>query len=178
MAFRRPSSSTPSTRSRKHTITRWLVLNMEGPDKPTLTYIVTSKRHHTRFFPAPGAKDLLRSGNFRPGLLIEDDVVRNLAAHPLHVLHDDWNPSSGFWQNITFALCHLYCRTNKSVSLPAPVYYAHLAAKRAADWVAGYEHNYFAEDKAKERGGQGEDDTYTWLKEKNSTPKVKGMVFC
>ncbi|CAJ0573833.1 unnamed protein product, partial [Mesorhabditis spiculigera] len=169
-------------------------LNMEGPDKPTLTYIVTSKRHHTRFFPAPGAKDLLRSGNFRPGLLIEDDVVSSEyfdfyitaqngalgTSRPTHyyVLHDDWNPSSGFWQNITFALCHLYCRTNKSVSLPAPVYYAHLAAKRAADWVAGYEHNYFAEDKAKERGGQGEDDTYTWLKEKNSTPKVKGMVFC
>ncbi|KAI3389203.1 hypothetical protein SNEBB_004862 [Seison nebaliae] len=34
-------------------------------------------------------------------------------------------------QRFTFDLCHLYARCTRSVSIPAPVYYAHLAAYRA-----------------------------------------------
>ena len=34
-------------------------------------------------------------------------------------------------QELTYKLCHLYQRCNRSVSLPAPVYFAHLAAFRA-----------------------------------------------
>ncbi|KAG8946516.1 hypothetical protein FRC00_009540, partial [Tulasnella sp. 408] len=34
-------------------------------------------------------------------------------------------------QQLTFNLCHIYARSTRSVSLPAPVYYAHLVCSRA-----------------------------------------------
>ena len=34
-------------------------------------------------------------------------------------------------QKLTFDLCHMYQRTPRSVSIPTPVYYAHLAAFQA-----------------------------------------------
>ena len=34
---------------------------------------------------------------------------------------------------MTYYLCHLYARCERSVSYPAPTYYAHLAAARARD---------------------------------------------
>jgi eukaryotic translation initiation factor 2C len=33
-------------------------------------------------------------------------------------------------QELTFMLCHLYVKSTKSVSIPAPVYYSHHAALR------------------------------------------------
>ncbi|MCP9260923.1 ALG-1 [Dirofilaria immitis] len=47
------------------------------------------------------------------------------------VLYDSWHLSADEWQQMVYALCHVYARCNKSVSLPAPVYYAHLACDRA-----------------------------------------------
>lgn len=34
-------------------------------------------------------------------------------------------------QNLTNVLCHLYARCSRSISIPTPVFYAHLAAFRA-----------------------------------------------
>jgi eukaryotic translation initiation factor 2C len=53
-------------------------------------------------------------------------------AKPSHyvVIHDENDFSSDDIQYLTFDLCHLYARSTKSVSIPAPAYYAHLAAKR------------------------------------------------
>ena len=34
-------------------------------------------------------------------------------------------------QELTHMLCHLYGRCSRSISIPSPVYYAHLAALRA-----------------------------------------------
>ena len=36
-------------------------------------------------------------------------------------------------QALTYYLCHLYSRCERSVSYPAPTYYAHLAAFRARE---------------------------------------------
>jgi len=47
-----------------------------------------------------------------------------------HVLADENQFGADAVQNLTFALCHLYCRCTRSVSLVPPVYYAHLAAAR------------------------------------------------
>ena len=41
--------------------------------------------------------------------------------------------NSDMEQALTYYLCHLYSRTEKSVSYPAPTYYAHLAAFRARE---------------------------------------------
>lgn len=34
-------------------------------------------------------------------------------------------------QNLSFALCHVYARATRSVSIPAPVYYADIVCSRA-----------------------------------------------
>ena len=53
-----------------------------------------------------------------------------------HLLFDDNKLSSDELQKLSFYLCHLYTRCERSVSYPAPTYYAHLAAFRAR-----YHHN-------------------------------------
>lgn len=53
------------------------------------------------------------------------------------VLHDDeqWDPDQ--LQAITYALCHMYARCNRSVSYPAPTYYAHWVAARGKVYIQG-----------------------------------------
>lgn len=46
------------------------------------------------------------------------------------VIHDDNELSSDDVQNLTFDLCHLFARSTKAVSIPAPAFYAHLVAYR------------------------------------------------
>ena len=48
-----------------------------------------------------------------------------------HVLWDDSNFTADELQTITYQLCHMYARCPRSVSIPAPVYYADLVATRA-----------------------------------------------
>ncbi|EJW72690.1 hypothetical protein WUBG_16403 [Wuchereria bancrofti] len=48
-----------------------------------------------------------------------------------HVLWDDSKFTSDELQSITFSICHTYGRCARSVSIPAPVYYADLVATRA-----------------------------------------------
>ena len=40
-------------------------------------------------------------------------------------------------QQLTYQLCHVYARCTRSVSMPAPAYYAHLVAFRARHHVTG-----------------------------------------
>ena len=48
-------------------------------------------------------------------------------------LYDDNNFNADMEQALTYYLCHLYSRCERSVSYPAPTYYAHLAAFRARE---------------------------------------------
>lgn len=48
-----------------------------------------------------------------------------------HVLWDDNNFKADELQALTYQLCHTYVRCTRSVSIPAPAYYAHLVAFRA-----------------------------------------------
>lgn len=48
-----------------------------------------------------------------------------------HVLWDDNNFTADELQSLTYQLCHTYVRCTRSVSIPAPAYYAHLVAFRA-----------------------------------------------
>ena len=48
-----------------------------------------------------------------------------------HVLWDDNGFSADELQCLTYQLCHTYVRCTRSVSYPAPAYYAHLVAFRA-----------------------------------------------
>ncbi|KAG8684051.1 hypothetical protein FRC08_013924, partial [Ceratobasidium sp. 394] len=102
----------------------------------TITVIIVGKRHHVRFFPTHGQAD--KSGNCPAGTVVEDVVGHptefdfylqshggllgtSRSAH-YNVLYDEnaFNPDS--LQALSFALCHVYARATRSVSIPAPVY--------------------------------------------------------
>ncbi|KZT20779.1 Piwi-domain-containing protein [Neolentinus lepideus HHB14362 ss-1] len=128
--------------------------NLQPPPQiPKLTFIVVGKRHHIRFFPdilSPqdpmNAAD--QTGNCRPGLVVDRDVtnpteynfylqshaaLRNSTSRSSHyiVILDAINISPDLLQSISYALCHVYARASRSVSRPAPVYYADLVCRRA-----------------------------------------------
>ncbi|KAG8696743.1 hypothetical protein FRC11_000519, partial [Ceratobasidium sp. 423] len=113
--------------------------------KPAITIVVVGKRHHVRFFPTHGGED--KSGNCPAGTVV-DDVVGHptefdfyLQSHGgllgtsrsghYSVLHDENNFSPDGIQAVSFALCHVYARATRSVSIPAPVYYADIVCARA-----------------------------------------------
>jgi eukaryotic translation initiation factor 2C len=115
--------------------------------KPGITIIVVQKRHHTRLFPVNERDRCGKSGNIPPGTVVDRKIVHPtefdffLCSHAgiqgtsrpthYHVLWDDNGFLADQLQALTYQLCHVYVRCARSVSLPAPVYYAHLAAYRA-----------------------------------------------
>ncbi|KAK7689674.1 hypothetical protein QCA50_007469 [Cerrena zonata] len=113
---------------------------------PKITIIVVGKRHHVRFFPRSGA-DADRSTNCRAGTVVDRDITSPLendfflqshagiigTSRPAHynVLYDENNFTPDGLQSLSFALCHVYARSTRSVSIPAPVYYADIVCSRA-----------------------------------------------
>ncbi|PFH53507.1 hypothetical protein AMATHDRAFT_187505 [Amanita thiersii Skay4041] len=112
---------------------------------PKITLTVVGKRHHIRF--KPGREDEDKSGNCPAGTIVDKEIGHPtefdwyLQSHggllgtsrPSHytVLHDDNKFSSDALQALSFALCHVYARSTRSVSIPAPVYYADIVCSRA-----------------------------------------------
>jgi len=113
---------------------------------PKITLIVVGKRHHIRFFPQqPGQAD--RSGNCPAGTVVDRDITHPnefdfyLQSHggllgtsrPAHysVVYDEYGFNADSMQALSFALCHVYARSTRSVSIPAPVYYADIVCSRA-----------------------------------------------
>ncbi|KAF7292384.1 Argonaute-like protein [Mycena chlorophos] len=113
---------------------------------PKITILVVGKRHHVRFFPQ-SERDADRSGNCRAGTVVDREISHPtefdfyLCSHggllgcsrPAHysVLYDENNFSADALQSLAFALCHVYARSTRSVSIPAPVYYADIVCSRA-----------------------------------------------
>ena len=58
-----------------------------------------------------------------------------------HVLWDDNHFDADELQCLTYQLCHTYVRCTRSVSIPAPAYYAHLVAFRARYHLVEKEHD-------------------------------------
>lgn len=128
-----------------------LALQPDGTYKPPVTFIVVQKRHHTRFMPTNDRDGVGRCKNVPPGTTIDTVVTHPvdfdffLCSHygiqgtskPAHyyVVHDDYNFSADDLQKLSYYLCHTYARCARSVSIPAPVYYAHLAAFRAKEHI-------------------------------------------
>ncbi|KAH9943477.1 argonaute-like protein [Epithele typhae] len=111
---------------------------------PKITIIVVGKRHHVRFFPT---RDSDRSGNCPAGTVVDNNITHPtefdfyLQSHggllgtsrPAHysVLYDENGFTPDSLQALSFALCHVYARSTRSVSIPAPVYYADTVCSRA-----------------------------------------------
>ncbi|XP_077490052.1 protein argonaute-2-like [Amblyomma americanum] len=129
-----------------------LEFSPDGSYKPPITFIVVQKRHHTRFMPANPEEGVGRAKNIPPGTTVDTVVTHPvdfdffLCSHagiqgtsrPAHyyVVHDDSEFSSNDLQKLSYYLCHTYARCTRSVSIPTPVYYAHLAAFRAKEYIA------------------------------------------
>ncbi|KDR84292.1 hypothetical protein GALMADRAFT_111558 [Galerina marginata CBS 339.88] len=114
-----------------------------------ITLIIVGKRHHIRqvfMFPQnPGDGD--RSGNCQAGTTIDEGLGHPTefdyyqlthggllgTSRPAHysVILDENNFNADAMQNLSFSLCHVYARATRSVSIPAPVYYADIICARA-----------------------------------------------
>lgn len=127
------------------------------PYSPTLTLAVVSKRHQTRFMPQNPGDGVGNSGNIPAGTLVETSVTSAYEAEyfmasqggnlgttkasryfflrddPTDPKDDGTRLSSDERVQLTYFLTHTYVKCTKSISIPAPVQYAHLAAKRARD---------------------------------------------
>ncbi|KAJ7732583.1 argonaute-like protein [Mycena maculata] len=113
---------------------------------PTITLVVVGKRHHVRLFPT-NERDADRSGNLPAGTVVDRDIGHPtefdfyLQSHggllgtsrPAHysVLYDENHLTADTMQALSFALCHVYAGSTRSVSIPAPVYYADTVCARA-----------------------------------------------
>ncbi|KAH9179683.1 argonaute-like protein [Lactarius sanguifluus] len=113
---------------------------------PTITLIVVGKRHHVRFFPRSDNEGD-RSGNCPAGTVVDSDVVNPVefdfylqshggllgTSRPAHynVLLDENRFTADGLQALSYALCHVYARATRSVSIPAPVYYADIVCSRS-----------------------------------------------
>ncbi|KAH8105885.1 argonaute-like protein [Cristinia sonorae] len=114
---------------------------------PKITIIVVGKRHHVRFFPKTSNEGDKRSGNCFAGTVVDRDITHPIeqdfylqshagllgTSRPAHynVLYDENNFQADGLQQLSFALCHVYARSTRSVSIPAPVYYADIVCSRA-----------------------------------------------
>ncbi|KAF9501264.1 Piwi-domain-containing protein [Pleurotus eryngii] len=124
----------------------WRAANVQQA-KPKLTFIVVGKRHHVRFFPAFG-RGADKSGNCPAGFVADTGIQSPFCAdfyllshsgllgtsRPSHyiILKDEnFNNNVDDLQSLAFTLCHAYAKATRSVSIPAPVYYADMVCSRA-----------------------------------------------
>ncbi|XP_067937270.1 protein argonaute-2-like [Watersipora subatra] len=132
-------------------------VKLEVGYQPGITFIVVQKRHHTRLFCAD-KKDLSgKSGNIPAGTTVDVGITHPtefdffLCSHTgiqgtsrpshYHVLWDDNKFLADELQILTYQMCHTYVRCTRSVSIPAPAYYAHLVAFRARYHLVEKEHD-------------------------------------
>ncbi|RKP07663.1 Piwi domain-containing protein [Thamnocephalis sphaerospora] len=122
--------------------------------KPTLTFVVVKKRHHTRLYPT-NPKDADRSGNCRAGTVVDSEITHpgmfdfflqsqaglqgTCKAGHYVVLYDEYHFKPDELQELTNNMCSMYARCSRSVGLVPAVYYAHLMADRARHYLSADE---------------------------------------
>lgn len=122
-------------------------MKLENGYQPGITYIVVQKRHHTRLFCVDRKEQNGKSGNIPPGTTVDNEITHPtefdffLCSHAgiqgtsrpsyYYIIWDDNRFTADELQTLTYQLCHTYVRCTRSVSVPAPAYYAHLVAFRA-----------------------------------------------
>eukprot|EP00102_Acyrthosiphon_pisum_P021378 XP_016658588.1 PREDICTED: protein argonaute-2-like [Acyrthosiphon pisum] len=132
-------------------------IKLEGGYKPGITFISVQKRHHTRLFCTDKTEQCGKSGNIPAGTTVDIGITHPtefdfyLCSHQgiqgtsrpshYHVLWDDNNFKSDELQRLTYQLCYTYVRCTRSISIPAPAYYAHLVAQRAKYHMVEKEHD-------------------------------------
>lgn len=116
--------------------------------------MIVVKRHHTRFFPKGQPQPRNKFNNVDPGTIVDRTIVHPnemqffMVSHQsiqgtakptrYNVIENTGNLDIDLLQQLTFNLCHMFPRCNRSVSYPAPAYLAHLAAARGRVYINGY----------------------------------------
>lgn len=119
--------------------------------KPAITFLVVQKRHHTRLFPCNSKDSEDKNGNVPAGTCVDTKITHPITQDFYLVSHasiqgvakptkyrtlwDDNNLTDDQIEQLTYFLCHMFARCNRSVSYPAPTFYAHLAAARAKVYI-------------------------------------------
>eukprot|EP00457_Paulinella_chromatophora_P001100 gb/GEZN01001102.1/.p1 GENE.gb/GEZN01001102.1/~~gb/GEZN01001102.1/.p1 ORF type:complete len:993 (+),score=113.13 gb/GEZN01001102.1/:188-3166(+) len=120
--------------------------NLNANYKPQVTYILCQKRNHVKMFPSD-RKYADKEGRLLAGTVVDVGITSPfdfdffLCSHaglkgtskPTRylVLWDDAKLPTDKLLALTYELCYLYFRCTRAVSLPAPAFYAHLAAYRS-----------------------------------------------
>ncbi|CAB5215692.1 Piwi-domain-containing protein [Rhizophagus irregularis] len=128
-------------------------MSLDGRYKPTITFVVVQKRHHTRFFPIDTGIDGDRTGNCPSGTVVDSTIVHPfefdfyLQSHPslqgisrpahYHVLLDENGFNADSLQTLTYNLCYNFARCTRAVSIVPPVHYASLVCRRARFYASG-----------------------------------------
>ena len=120
---------------------------------PKITIVVAGKRHHTRFYVTREADtEDKRNFNTPGGTVVDRGVTMErghdffLQAHhalqghakPTHyvVIKDEMGLGADDIQNATHALCYLFGRATKAVSLCPPAFYADILCERGRRYLA------------------------------------------
>nr|WJM99327.1 AGO2 protein 2097 [Hypothenemus hampei] len=122
-----------------------------GENAVQITFLVVQKRHHTRLFPLDKRDSEDKNFNVPAGTCVDTNIthpylqdfylvshasIQGVAKPTKYVtLWDDLKLDNDTVEQLTFYLCHMFTRCNRSVSYPAPTYYAHLAAARAKVYI-------------------------------------------
>eukprot|EP01070_Trichotokara_eunicae_P004373 Trichotokara_eunicae@DN3916_c0_g1_i1.p1 len=72
-------------------------------------------------------------GNFKNFYLISHAGLKG-TSNPsrYHVLYDDFGYSEEAWASLAYHLCYVFGRAQRAVSIPTPVYYAHMVSERCS----------------------------------------------
>ncbi|CAO2655718.1 Nn.00g045210.m01.CDS01 [Neocucurbitaria sp. VM-36] len=120
---------------------------------PKISIVMVGKRHHTRFYPTKEEDTDGKTGNPKPGTIVDRGVTGEkifdffLLAHqglqgtskPAHyvVLKDDNKFGADQLQSLTHSLCYTFARATRSVSICPPAYYADLLCERGRSYLQG-----------------------------------------
>ncbi|KAF2261991.1 Piwi-domain-containing protein [Lojkania enalia] len=118
---------------------------------PKISIIVVGKRHHTRFYPTKLDDADPKTGNPKPGTVVDRGVTGEklfdfyLLAHqglqgtskPGHyvVIKDENKLGADQLQILTHNLCYTFARATRSVSICPPAYYADLLCERGRGYL-------------------------------------------
>lgn len=146
-------------------------MKLETGYQPGITFVAVQKRHHTRLFCSDRKEQCGRSGNIPPGTTVDTGITHPtefdfyLCSHAgiqgtsrpshYHILWDDNHFTADELQALTYQLCHTYVRCTRSVSIPAPAYYAHLVAFRARYHLVEKDHDSGEGSAQSSNGGGG-----------------------
>ncbi|XP_026819292.1 protein argonaute-2-like [Rhopalosiphum maidis] len=163
------------------TAIREACMKLESDYKPGITYIIVQKHHHTKLFSANKKEQFGKSGNIPAGTVVDVGITHPtefdfyLCSHQgihgtsrpshYHVLWDDNHFESDELQSLTYQLCYTYVRCTRSVSIPAPVYYAHLIISRIKRQIIDDEYDNV---EGSHESGHSEDQTSNVMKHANA----------